>query len=64
MNKREQVEAALRGASVDRAPISFWGHDYPKEWTAEGLNGVARKLRAGLRQQLLPVTVRACVTPE
>src|SRR5579884_331006 len=37
MNKRERVDAALRGAAVDRAPISFWGHDYIKEWTAEGL---------------------------
>jgi uroporphyrinogen decarboxylase len=37
MNKRERVDAALRGAEVDRAPISFWGHDYLKEWTPEGL---------------------------
>src|SRR5258708_14850291 len=37
MNKRERVDAAVRGAPVDRVPISFWGHDYLKEWTAEGL---------------------------
>ena len=37
MNKRERVDAALRGAEVDRAPISFWGHDYIREWSAEGL---------------------------
>lgn len=37
MDKRERVDAALRGAEVDRAPISFWGHDYLREWTAEGL---------------------------
>lgn len=37
MNKRERVEAALRGEPVDRVPISFWGHNYLKEWTAEGL---------------------------
>ncbi len=37
MNKRERVEAALRGEAVDRAPISFWGHDYLHEWSAEGL---------------------------
>ena len=37
MNKLERVEAALRGAEVDRVPISFWGHDYLKEWSAEGL---------------------------
>jgi uroporphyrinogen decarboxylase len=37
MNKRERVDAALRGAEVDRVPISFWGHNYLKEWSAEGL---------------------------
>src|SRR5262245_22506259 len=37
MNKLERVGAALRGDAVDRVPISFWGHDYMNEWTAEGL---------------------------
>lgn len=37
MNKRERVDAALRGADVDQVPISFWGHNYLKEWSAEGL---------------------------
>ena len=37
MNKRERVDAALRGEAVDRVPISFWGHDYIREWSAEGL---------------------------
>jgi uroporphyrinogen decarboxylase len=37
MNKRERVDAALRGQTVDRVPISFWGHDYLREWSAEGL---------------------------
>ncbi len=37
MNKRERVDAALRGEAVDRVPISFWGHDYMREWTPEGL---------------------------
>jgi len=37
MNKRERIEAALRGEVVDRVPISFWGHDYLREWSAEGL---------------------------
>jgi uroporphyrinogen decarboxylase len=31
------VDAALRGQPVDRVPISFWGHDYLREWSAEGL---------------------------
>lgn len=37
MNKRERVTAALHGQEVDRAPISFWGHDFLREWSAEGL---------------------------
>ncbi len=37
MNKIERVNAALRGAEVDRPPISFWGHSYLKEWSAEEL---------------------------
>ena len=37
MRKRERVLAALRGQEVDRAPVSFWGHDFLREWTAEGL---------------------------
>ncbi len=37
MDKQERVKAALSGAEVDRVPISFWGHDYLKEWSAEGL---------------------------
>ncbi len=37
MTKRERVAAALQGQEVDRAPISFWGHDYLREGTAQGL---------------------------
>ncbi len=37
MNKIERVVAALKGEPVDRVPISFWGHNYLKEWSAEGL---------------------------
>src|SRR5579859_2670662 len=37
MNKIERVNAALRGAEVDRVPISFWGHSYLQEWSPAGL---------------------------
>jgi uroporphyrinogen decarboxylase len=37
VNKRERVDAALHGQPVDTVPISFWGHDYLREWSAEGL---------------------------
>jgi len=37
MNKRERVMAALAGQPVDRVPVSFWGHDFLREWSAQGL---------------------------
>ena len=37
MNKIERMDAALKGAEVDHVPISFWGHSYLKEWSAEEL---------------------------
>ena len=37
LTKRERVLAALRGGDVDRVPVSAWGHDFLREWTAEGL---------------------------
>ncbi|MPZ23371.1 MAG: hypothetical protein GEU28_07470 [Dehalococcoidia bacterium] len=35
MTKRERVEGAVRGDAVDRVPVSFWGHDYIREWASE-----------------------------
>ena len=37
LTNRERVLAALRGEEVDRVPVSAWGHDFLREWTAEGL---------------------------
>ena len=37
MDKIERVNAALKGQPVDRVPISVWGHNYLKEWSAQGL---------------------------
>ena len=37
MNKKERVEAALRGDVVDRVPASMWGHDYEREWGTQSL---------------------------
>jgi len=37
MTKIERVQAALSGRQVDRVPVGFWGHNFLKEWTAEGL---------------------------
>jgi uroporphyrinogen decarboxylase len=37
MTPRERVRAALRGASLDRPPVSFWGHFYERESSARDL---------------------------
>ncbi len=37
MNHRERVLAALSGAPLDRPPVSFWGHFYHRESSAEDL---------------------------
>jgi uroporphyrinogen decarboxylase len=37
MTPRERVWAALRGEPVDRLPVSFWGHFYHRESSAEDL---------------------------
>lgn len=37
VNKKERVDAALRGDLVDRVPASMWGHDFMREWNAQAL---------------------------
>ena len=37
MNSRARVEAALKGAPVDRPPAGAWGHTYREEWSPEQL---------------------------
>ncbi len=37
MNKKERVDAAVRGDKVDRVPVSIWGHDYVHEWDMPSL---------------------------
>ncbi len=37
MNKKERVDAALRGEKVDHVPVSVWGHDYEREWGVQSL---------------------------
>jgi len=37
MTSRERVDAALDGRPLDRPPISFWGHFYHRESSAEAL---------------------------
>jgi uroporphyrinogen decarboxylase len=44
MTKRERVLAALRGAPVDRVPLSFWQHHFVAENSAEGLAAETARL--------------------
>jgi len=37
VNSRSRVEAALKGAKVDRPPAAAWGHTYREEWSPEAL---------------------------
>src|SRR5688500_5308457 len=37
MSKKERVRAALRGEAVDHVPVSLWGHDFLREWSAAEL---------------------------
>ena len=37
MNHRERISAVLAGEPVDRLPVSVWGHDFLREWTAQDL---------------------------
>jgi uroporphyrinogen decarboxylase len=44
MTRRERVLAALRGAPVDRVPLSFWQHNFVAENSAEGLAAETARL--------------------
>ena len=37
MNHTERVRATLAGRAVDRPPVSVWGHDFLREWSANDL---------------------------
>ena len=37
MNHKERVRAVLNGERPDRLPVSTWGHDFLREWSAEEL---------------------------
>jgi hypothetical protein len=50
VESRERVELALgQTASVDRPPVTAWGHDFLSEWspTELGASTVARARRYG-----------------
>lgn len=60
MSKWERVQAALRGEPVDRVPVSFWGHDYGREWSAEGLAEAMLERHQRYDWDFMKVNPRAC----
>jgi uroporphyrinogen decarboxylase len=59
MNKRERVKAALLGEEVDQVPVSFWGHDYVREWSAEGTAEAMLEFQERWDLDLMKVNPRA-----
>ena len=37
MNHKQRLRAALAGQPLDRVPVALWGHDFAREFSAEGL---------------------------
>jgi len=64
MNKRERVDAALRGAAVDRPPISFWRHFFEKETSATGLAEAMLGFQRAYEWDFMKVNPRACYHAE
>ena len=62
--KFDRVEAALAGESVDRVPVSLWGHNYQKEWSARDLAEAMLDQHRRYDWDFLKVNPRACYMVE
>jgi uroporphyrinogen decarboxylase len=60
MNKKERVDAALRGDTVDRVPTSLWGHDFEREWSAQTLVEAMMENFTSYDWDFMKVNPRAC----
>ncbi|MDP2659227.1 MAG: uroporphyrinogen decarboxylase family protein [Dehalococcoidia bacterium] len=60
MTKWERVQAALRGDIVDRVPVSLWGHDFAREWSAEELAEAMLERHRKFDWDFMKVNPRAC----
>ncbi len=60
MTKWERVQAALRGDPVDRIPVSLWGHDFAREWSAEELAETMLERHRRYDWDFMKVNPRAC----
>lgn len=60
MNKKERVDAALNGESVDRVPASMWGHDFEREWSPQSLAEAMVENFTRYDWDFMKVNPRAC----
>lgn len=60
MNKKERVDAALRGDPVDRVPASLWGHDFEREWSYQSLADAMIENYTRYDWDYMKVNPRAC----
>ncbi len=59
MTPRERTIAAIEGESVDRPPAAFWGHDFVREWSAQGLTAAMVESVRSYEYDFLKVNPRA-----
>lgn len=59
MTPRERVQAALKGKSFDRPPISMWRHFYDRETTAQGMAEAMLAFQAKFNWDFMKVNPRA-----
>ena len=64
MNKKERVDAALRGDAVDRVPVSLWGHDFEREWSPQLLTEAMVENFTRYDWDFMKVNPRACYYAE
>ncbi len=60
MNKKERVDAALRGDSVDKVPASMWGHDFAREWDVQAFVEAMVENFTRYNWDYMKVNPRAC----
>jgi uroporphyrinogen decarboxylase len=60
LNKKERVDAALRGEQVDRVPASMWGHDFEREWNVQSFAEAMVENYTRYDWDYMKVNPRAC----
>ena len=58
MTKRERVMAAVKGEAVDRAPVSFFGHNHEAERSSDGVVALLLKQNRKFGWDFLKVQLR------